>query len=112
MIDVSDGLSSDLLHICKQSDVGCRIYENKIPIDVTTSMLAEEMGINPTVAALNGGEDYELLFTVSQEDYPKIKANPNFSVIGHTKEKSAGTHLVTRADTRIPLKAQGWKSFD
>ncbi|WP_104735314.1 thiamine-phosphate kinase [Hanstruepera ponticola] len=112
MIDISDGLSSEILHICKQSDVGCDLYEDKIPLDPQVISTCEEFNIDSTTVALNGGEDYELLFTVSQEDYPKIKANPNFSVIGHIKEKSAGTHLVTRADTRIPLKAQGWKSFD
>ena len=112
MIDISDGLSSEILHICKQSDVGCDLYEDKIPLDPQVISTCEEFNIDSTTVALNGGEYYELLFTVSQEDYPKIKANPNFSIIGHIKDKSAGTHLVTRADTRIPLKAQGWKSFD
>ena len=112
MIDISDGLSSEILHICKQSDVGCDLYEEKIPLDPQVISTCEEFNIDSTTVALNGGEDYELLFTIAQEDYPKIKANPNFSIIGHIKEKSAGTHLVTRADTRIPLKAQGWKSFD
>ncbi|PNQ74997.1 thiamine-phosphate kinase [Hanstruepera neustonica] len=112
MIDISDGLSSEILHICKQSGVGCDVYENKIPLDPQVISTCEEFNIDSTTVALNGGEDYELLFTISQDDYPKIKANPNFSIIGHIKEPSAGIHLVTRADTRIPMKAQGWKSFE
>ena len=112
MIDVSDGLSSEIIHICKQSKVGCDLYEEKIPLDPQVISTCEEFKIDSTTVALNGGEDYELLFTVSQEDYPKIKANPNFSIIGHIKEESAGVHLVTRAETRIPIKAQGWKNFN
>ena len=111
MIDISDGLSSEILHICKQSNVGCDLYENKIPLDPQVISTCEEFNIDSTTVALNGGEDYELLFTISQEDYPKIKGNPNFSIIGHISEPSSGVHLVTRADSRIPLKAQGWKSF-
>ncbi|WP_223032559.1 thiamine-phosphate kinase [Hanstruepera marina] len=112
MIDISDGLSSEILHICKQSGVGCDLYENKIPLDPQVISTCEEFNIDSTTVALNGGEDYELLFTISQHDYPKIKANPNFSVIGFIKEAQAGVHLVTRAETQIPLKAQGWKSFN
>lgn len=112
MIDVSDGLSSEILHICKHSDVGCDLYEDKIPLDPVVISSCEEFNIDSTTVALNGGEDYELLFTVSQEDFPKIKANPNLSIIGHMREKEAGVHLVTRADARIPLKAQGWKNLD
>ncbi|MBC3758264.1 thiamine-phosphate kinase [Hyunsoonleella sp. SJ7] len=112
MIDISDGLSSEIMHICKQSDVGCDLYENKIPLDPQVISTCEEFNMDSTTVALNGGEDYELLFTVSQDDFPKIKANPNLSVIGFIKEKAAGTHLVTRAETRIPLKAQGWKNFE
>ncbi|MCL6293754.1 thiamine-phosphate kinase [Jejuia spongiicola] len=112
MIDISDGLSSEILHICKQSKVGCDIYEEKIPLDPQVISTCEEFNIDSTTVALNGGEDYELLFTISQDDYSKIKANPNFSIIGHIKEEGAGTHLVTRADTRIPIKAQGWKNFN
>jgi thiamine-monophosphate kinase len=110
MIDVSDGLSSDLLHLCKQSDKGCRLYENKIPIDATTSMLAEEMGLNPTVAALNGGEDYELLFTIKLDDYQKFAEVENVKVyaIGHITESSKGKFLVTNADQEVELTAQGW----
>lgn len=112
MIDISDGLSSEIIHICKQSKVGCDLYEEKIPLDPQVISTCEEFNIDSTTVALNGGEDYELLLTISQDDYPKIKASPNFSVIGHIKEESAGMHLVTRADARIPIKAQGWKNFN
>ncbi|PWH83678.1 thiamine-phosphate kinase [Algibacter marinivivus] len=112
MIDVSDGLSSEIIHICKQSKVGCDLYENKIPLDPQVISTCEEFNIDSTTVALNGGEDYELLFTVSQDDFPKIKANPNLSIIGFMKEEKEGIHLVTRADTRIPIKAQGWKNFN
>ena len=111
IIDISDGLSSEIIHLCKQANVGCDLYENKIPLDPQVISTCEEFNIDSTTVALNGGEDYELLFTISQEDYPKIKANPNFSIIGYIKEESYGMHLVTRAETKIPLKAQGWKSF-
>ena len=112
MIDVSDGISSEVLHICKQSGVGCRLYEDKIPVDATTSMLAEEMGINPMVAALNGGEDYEMLFTIAQSDYDKfIKASSPVKIfaIGHITEKSKGSYLITNAGQEVKLSAQGWK---
>ncbi|MCF8273870.1 MAG: thiamine-phosphate kinase [Flavobacteriaceae bacterium] len=112
MIDISDGLSSEIIHICKQSEVGCDLFEEKIPLDPVVISTCEEFNIDSTTVALNGGEDYELLFTISQEDYPKIKANPSLSVIGFIKEKDAGIHLVTRADTKIPIKAQGWKNFN
>ncbi|MFD2551270.1 thiamine-phosphate kinase [Bizionia sediminis] len=112
MIDISDGLSSEILHICKESGVGCDLYENKIPLDPQVITTCEEFQLDSTTVALNGGEDYELLFTISQEDFPKIKGNPNFTVIGYITEASAGAHLVTRADTKIALKAQGWKSFE
>ncbi|WP_194767324.1 thiamine-phosphate kinase [Tamlana sp. I1] len=112
MIDVSDGLSSEIIHICKQSEVGCDLYEDKIPLDPQVISTCEEFNIDSTTVALNGGEDYELLFTISQADYPKIKANPNLTIIGHMKDASEGLHLVTRADTRIPIKAQGWKNFN
>ncbi|MCU4162747.1 thiamine-phosphate kinase [Carboxylicivirga caseinilyticus] len=110
MIDISDGLSSEIKHICSQSKTGCRLYENKIPIDPTTSMLAEEMGMNPLVAALNGGEDYELLFTISQDDYEKFagKEGVNIYLIGHITEESKGCYLVTNADQEVELQAQGW----
>ncbi|AUP79816.1 thiamine-phosphate kinase [Flavivirga eckloniae] len=112
MIDVSDGLSSEIMHLCKQSNVGCDLYEEKIPLDPQVISTCEEFNIDSTTVALNGGEDYELLFTISQEDYSKIKANPNLTVIGYMKEAQEGIHLVTRADTKIPIKAQGWKNFN
>lgn len=112
MIDVSDGLSSEIIHICKQSKVGCNLYEDKIPLDPQTISTCEEFNISSTTVALSGGEDYELLFTISQEDYPKIKANPNLTIIGHMTQESEGMHLVTRANTKIPLQARGWNSFD
>ncbi|HZW62726.1 MAG TPA: thiamine-phosphate kinase [Flavobacteriaceae bacterium] len=112
MIDISDGLSSEIIHLCTQSNVGCDLYENKIPLDPQVISTCEEFSIDSTTVALNGGEDYELLFTISQEDYPKIKANPNLTVIGYMKEEQAGMHLITRDETAIPLKAQGWKNFN
>ena len=112
MIDVSDGLSSEILHICKASRVGCDLYEDKIPLDPQVISTCEEFDIDSTTVALNGGEDYELLMTVSQADFPKIKANPNFTVIGYITEKNSGANLVTRAETKIPIKAQGWKNFN
>ena len=110
MIDVSDGLSSELLHICKQSEVGCDLYENKIPLDPQLISTCEEFNLNVTTLALNGGEDYELLMTISQKDYEKIKGNPNFTVIGYIKEKNAGTNLVLRDDSVVELKSRGWGS--
>lgn len=112
MIDISDGLSSEIIHLCKNSRVGCDLYENKIPLDPVVISTCEEFNLDSTTVALNGGEDYELLMTVSQNDYPKIKANPNLTVIGHMTEESAGMHLVTRANTKIPLKARGWNMFE
>ena len=112
MIDISDGLSSEIIHICKQSKVGCDLYEEKIPLDPQVISTCEEFNIDSTMIALSGGEDYELLMTISQEDFPKIKANPNLTVIGYMTEENAGMHLVTRADTKIPLTAQGWNSFN
>ena len=112
MIDVSDGLSSEIMHLCKHSNVGCDLYEEKLPLDPQVISTCEEFNIDSTTVALNGGEDYELLFTISQEDYPKIKANPNFTVIGYMTESNVGMHLVTRGETKIPLKAQGWNSLN
>ncbi|GAA4273306.1 thiamine-phosphate kinase [Aquimarina gracilis] len=108
MIDISDGLSSEVIHLCKQSKVGVNLYEEKIPLDPAVISICEEFKINSTTAALNGGEDYELLFTIKQEDYPKIKANPNLTVIGHMTDEKSGIGLVTRANEKIELKAQGW----
>ncbi len=112
MIDISDGLSSEIIHICKQSKVGCDLYEEKIPLDPQVISTCEEFNIDSTMIALSGGEDYELLMTISQEDFPKIKGNPNLTVIGYMTDESTGMHLVTRADTKIPLTAQGWNSFN
>lgn len=112
MIDISDGLSSEIMHLCKQSEVGCNLYEDKIPLDPQVIATCEEFKLDSTMVALSGGEDYELLFTIRQEDFPKIKANPNLTVIGHMTQKSEGIHLVTRANTKIPLKAQGWNAME
>jgi thiamine-monophosphate kinase len=111
MIDISDGLSSEILHLCKQSDVGCKLYEDKIPLDPTVITACEEFQIDSTLVALSGGEDYELLFTLDQLQYPKIKGNPNLTVIGHMTDPSEGRVLVTRGGTEIPLTAQGWNAF-
>ncbi len=111
MIDISDGLSSEVLHLCTQSDVGCRLYEEKIPLDPQLISVCEEFNIDSTTIALSGGEDYELLFTIKQDDYDKIKGNPNLSVIGHMTPNADGVCLVTRGNEVIPLKAQGWKAF-
>ncbi len=112
MIDISDGLSSEILHLCKESSVGCDLYEDKIPLDPTVIAACEEFKMDSTLVALSGGEDYELLFTIDQKDFDKIKGNPNLTVIGHMTDKSQGAHLVTRGETKIPLKAQGWNSFE
>ena len=112
MIDISDGLSSELLHICKQSNVGCNLFEEKIPVDPQFIDVCEEFNIDSTTIALNGGEDYELLFTIPLEDFDKIKANPNFTVIGHITQASEGVNLITRANTKIPLKARGWDALE
>lgn len=111
MIDISDGLSSEIIHLCKQSEVGAVLYENKIPLDPQVISTCEEFNIDSTTIALNGGEDYELLMTVSQEDYPKIKGNPNLTVIGYMTEKEQGMHLVTRGDALIPIIAKGWNAL-
>lgn len=111
MIDISDGLSSEIIHICKQSGTGCNVYEDKIPLDPQVIATSEEFNIDSTTVALSGGEDYELLFTIKQADYPKIKGNPNLTVIGHVTEKEEGIHLITRANTKIPLVARGWNAL-
>ena len=108
MMDISDGLSSELLHICKQSGVGCRIYEKNIPIDYQTAVMAEEMNMNVTTCALNGGEDYELLFTVPIGDHEKIEQIEGIRLIGHITEEKFGKVLVTRDNQEFELKAQGW----
>jgi thiamine-monophosphate kinase len=111
MIDVSDGLASELLHICKQSNKGCNLYEDKIPLDPMTFETAREFNLDPTVCALSGGEDYELLFTVKQTDYDKIKFKMDITIIGYITELSAGCNLVTKSGNVHPLKAQGWTAF-
>jgi thiamine-monophosphate kinase len=111
MIDISDGLSSEIMHICKESGVGCNIYEDKIPIDPQTFERAREFGLDPTVCALNGGEDYELLFTIKQDDYEKIRMDLDVSIIGHITDKASGANLVDKSENVVKLKAQGWDSF-
>ena len=108
MIDISDGLSSELMHICKQSGVGCRIYEERIPIDYQTAIMAEELNMNVITCALNGGEDFELLFTVPIADHEKVAAMKDIRVIGHIVSDSMGLALITRDGAEMELKAQGW----
>ena len=108
MMDISDGLSSELMHICKQSKVGCRIYEERIPIDYQTAIMAEELNLNVITCALNGGEDYELLFTVPIADHEKVAAMKEVRVIGHIVDQSMGLALITRDGVEMELKAQGW----
>lgn len=112
MIDVSDGLSSEIKHICKQSRLGCILYEEKIPIHPETKEMAFEFKIDPTTCALSGGEDYELLFTINQEDYEKITRNEQISVIGYMTEENEGEHLITKQGNKHPLSAQGWNAFE
>jgi len=112
MVDISDGLSSEVIHLCKHSDIGCNVFEEKIPLDPTVISASEEFKMDSTMIALSGGEDYELLFTIDQADFPKIKGNPNLTVIGHMTEKNEGIHLITRAETKILITAQGWNSFN
>ncbi len=111
MIDISDGLSSEILHLCKQSNVGCNLYEDKIPMDQQVISTCEEFNMDSTTVVLSGGEDYELLFTILQEDYPKIKGNPNLTVIGHMTDEDQGKNLITRANQKIELIAQGWNAI-
>jgi thiamine-monophosphate kinase len=108
MIDVSDGLSSEILHICKQSNVGCILYEEKIPVNEEAKQFAYKLELDPTACALSGGEDYELLFTVSQEDYEKIKTNEQISVIGYIADITEGVNLITRGGNKHAIIAQGW----
>jgi thiamine-monophosphate kinase len=112
MIDVSDGLSSEIMHICKNSNVGCRLFEKEIPIDYQTAVMAEEMNMNLTTCALNGGEDYELLFTCPIGDYEKVKDLEGIRVIGHITKPELGCQLVTRDGQEFELKAQGWNHCD
>ncbi len=108
MIDISDGLASEIKHICKHSDLGCTVYENKIPIDQTTYDTARSFNMDPTLFAMNGGEDYELLFTIKMEDFEKIKTIPEVSVIGFMTDKNSGINLITKSGPVVEIKAQGW----
>ncbi len=111
MIDISDGLASEIFHLCKSSNVGCTIYDEKVPIDGKTASTAIEFNIDPITTALNGGEDYELLFTIAQADYEKVLGNPNMSIIGHITDKNSGVNFVDKQGVVIDLKAQGWNHF-
>jgi thiamine-monophosphate kinase len=111
MIDVSDGLSSEILHICKQSKLGCILYEDKIPIAEETRMAAFKFNLDPTACALSGGEDYELLFTVNQDDYPKIKDSADISIIGYLTPEEEGAHIFTKGGGKHAITAQGWNAF-
>lgn len=112
MMDVSDGLSSELLHICKSSDVGCRVFEDRIPIDYQTAVMAEEFNMNLVTAAMNGGEDYELLFTVPLTDNDKIEKLKGVTMIGYVTKPELGAAMVTRDGAEMPIRAQGWNAFD
>lgn len=108
MIDISDGLASEIKHLCDQSSLGIELYEDKIPIDPTTYQLARDFDLDPTLCALSGGEDYELLFSISMADYEKIKSNQDLTVIGHFTAHSAGMNMITKSGSSVELKAQGW----
>ncbi|UUV22750.1 thiamine-phosphate kinase [Paenimyroides aestuarii] len=112
MIDVSDGISSEIMHICKASNVGCNLYEDKLPLDPQLINVCEEFNLDSTTIAINGGEDYELLFTVSMNDFEKIKGNPHLSIIGHITAENEGIHLITRENTKLALKARGWNALN
>ena len=112
MMDISDGLSSEVLHLCKQSNLGCRIYEEKIPIHDLARKAAFKFGLDPTVCALNGGEDYELIFTLKQEDYDKITLNEEIAVVGYMAEEEEGTKLLTKGGNTFDITAQGWNAFN
>ena len=111
MIDISDGLASELFHLAKQSDVGFFIYEDKLPIDKQTYDTAVEFNIDPITAVMNGGEDYELLFSISQDDFEKLKTHQDIHFIGYAAEKEKGINLVTKNQNVVPIKAQGWDHF-
>ncbi|WP_445386236.1 thiamine-phosphate kinase [Robiginitalea sp. IMCC44478] len=111
MIDISDGLSSEILHLCKSGAVGCNVYEEKIPLDPMVISACEEFKLDGSLVALSGGEDYELLFTIDQKEFPKIKGNPNLTVVGHITDQASGAHLISRNGSSIPLTAQGWNAF-
>jgi thiamine-monophosphate kinase len=111
MMDVSDGISSEVLHLCNQSGIGCRVYEDKIPISEDSRKAAYKFGLDPTICALNGGEDYELIFTIRQEDHDKIVLNEEISVIGYMTTLEEGCKLISRGGNEYPLTAQGWNAF-
>ncbi|MFC3880655.1 thiamine-phosphate kinase [Algoriphagus namhaensis] len=111
MMDISDGLASEIFHICKASNVGATIYEDKLPIDKQTFDTAVELNLDPITCVLNGGEDYELLFTISQEDFPKLEKHADIHFIGHITKPEEGKYLVTKSGTAVQIKAQGWKHF-
>jgi len=111
MIDVSDGLASEILHICEQSEKGCNLYEEKIPIDPLTFETARELGLDPTVCALSGGEDYELLFTIKQSDYSKLKNDVDITIIGHITDKNSGCKMISKSNVVHTITAQGWTAF-
>ncbi|NDB03682.1 MAG: thiamine-phosphate kinase [Flavobacteriaceae bacterium] len=112
MIDISDGLSSEILHLCKASEVGCDLYEEKLPCDPSTSSTAEEFKMNSITALLNGGEDYELLMAIKTEDYDKIKGHPLLTTIGHFTDQKEACNMITGLGQSIPIEAQGWKNFN
>lgn len=112
MIDVSDGLASELFHLCKQANLGCQVYDEKFPIDTKVSTTAIDFNIDPATCVLNGGEDYELLFSIKQEDFDKIKGNPHMTVIGHFTSKDSGLYMIDKQGAAIELKAQGWNHFN
>ena len=111
MIDISDGLASETLHLCHSSNVGCKLYEDKLPLDPQMISTCEEFNIDSSTIALSGGEDYELLFTISMDDFPKIKGNPNLTMIGHITDQKEGKHFIGRSGNQIPLTAQGWDAL-
>jgi thiamine-monophosphate kinase len=111
MIDISDGLASEIIHLCKASKVGCYVYDEKIPIDAKTSMMAIDFNLDPSTCALNGGEDYELLFTIKQSDFEKIQSNPHMTVIGHITDATDGIYFIDKNGSALELEAQGWKHF-
>ena len=111
MMDISDGLGSEILHICKQSNVGCALYEDKIPISEETKLAAFKFNLDPTASALSGGEDYELLFTVNQDDYEVISKNTDISIIGYITDEEAGCNIFTKGGNKFPITAQGWNAF-
>jgi thiamine-monophosphate kinase len=111
MIDISDGLASEILHLCNQSETGCSLYEEKIPVDPQTFETARSFGLDPTMCALSGGEDYELLFTIPITDFDKIKHNPDITVIGHITDKAGGCNLIDKSGNQHKITAQGWDAF-